>query len=248
MRVLVLDIETRPSLAYVWSLWDENVPLQRLVETGSVVCFAAKWLDEKRVHFHSDFHDGHEAMVRAAWELIDEADAVVHYNGTAFDIKHLNREFALLGLDPPTAHRDIDLLSVVRRRFKFVSSKLQHVAEQFGLGSKVEHSGFDLWVRCMADDPKAWRIMRRYNVGDVRLTEALYRRLLPWIKHHPNRGVFDGIDHVCPSCGSADLMRRGHAHTPTAAYVRYQCKACGSYSRADKRDPEVERSTLRPAA
>jgi hypothetical protein len=97
VKLLTLDIETSPNLAYVWALFDQNVGLNQLVEVGSVICFAAKWYGEKKIHYHSDHHDGHEAMVAAAWNLIDEADAVIHYNGKAFDIKHLNREFVLAG-------------------------------------------------------------------------------------------------------------------------------------------------------
>src|SRR5690349_14141247 len=98
MRILTLDIETSPSLAYVWKLWKENIPLQRLIETGEVICFAAKWYDQPDVMFHSIFHDGKDGMVQAAYELLSQADAVVTYNGKKFDMPHLNREFILSGL------------------------------------------------------------------------------------------------------------------------------------------------------
>ena len=179
MKILVLDIETRPNMAYVWGLWDQNVGLNQTIETGTVISFAAKWYGKKKVHFYSDYHDGHETMVQAAWDMINEADAVVHFNGKAFDIKHLNREFILAGLTPPSPHKDIDLLSVVKQRFKFASNKLQHVSSELGIGSKIQHDGFDLWVRCIANDDKAWNLMRRYNKQDVVLTEQVYDRLRP---------------------------------------------------------------------
>ena len=114
-------------------------------------------------------------MIEQAWQLMDDADAIVHYNGTAFDIKHLQREFLLCDLDLiKTPHFDIDLLQTVKRRFKFASNKLQFVSEQLGLAGKVQHDGFDLWKRCMADDEKAWNLMRRYNKQDVLLTEQVY--------------------------------------------------------------------------
>jgi hypothetical protein len=75
LRLLTLDIETRPNLAHVWALWDQNVGLSQIVEVGSVICFAAKWHGERKVHFASDHHDGHEAMITRAHELMDEADA-----------------------------------------------------------------------------------------------------------------------------------------------------------------------------
>ena len=81
MRILVLDLETRPNLAFCWALWDQNIGLSQIVETGSVISFAAKWHGERKVLFHSDFHDGHGVMVQSAWDLMDEADVIVHYNG-----------------------------------------------------------------------------------------------------------------------------------------------------------------------
>ena len=182
MKILVIDIETRPNLAHVWGLWDQRVGLNQIVEVGTVICFAAKWHKSSKVEFASDYHDGHDAMVKRAWTLLDDADAVVHYNGKAFDMKHLQREFLLAGLPPPSPWVDIDLLLTVRQQFKFASNKLDHIASELGIGTKMAHEGFDLWRKCMADDKAAWGRMKRYNVQDVRLTETLYDRLMSWIK------------------------------------------------------------------
>ena len=229
-NVLTLDIETRPHLAHVWALWDQNVSLSQLVEVGTVICFAAKWQHEKRVMFHSDHHDGHDEMVRRAWELIDAADVVIGYNHKSFDLKHLHREFVLAGMPPPSPHKDIDLLTVAKSRFKFASNKLDHVATELGLGSKVKHSGFDLWLGCMNDDPKSWATMKRYNVGDVRLTEAVYDHLRPWIKNHPHPGLFGGEIDGCPNCGSLNLSRNGTHKALSRQYRRYRCDDCGAHS------------------
>lgn len=231
----------------MWRLFNENIPLARLDEASETICFAAKWLDQKQVIFASQFHDGREEMARIARDLIDEADAVVTYNGVRFDLKHLRREMVLADLDPPSRHRDIDLLSVVKTQFKFDSNKLDHVASQLGLGNKVEHDGFDLWVRCMAGDPKAWAKMKRYCVGDVRLTEALLVRLQAWVPHLPNATLYDG-DMVCPNpmCGSRHLMRRGFAYTPTRKYQKFQCQSCKRYFRLKHAEPDE--TTLRGVA
>lgn len=247
MKVLILDIETAPNLAYVWALWDQNVGLNQLVDSGQVISFAAKWLGEKKVEFRSDFHDGHEAMIRRAYELMDEADAIVHYNGKAFDIKWLNTEFLLLGLTPTAPHKDIDLLSVVRSRFKFPSNKLQYVANALGLGGKEDTGGFDTWVGCMAGDEKAWRAMKKYNIGDVELTERLYNRVRGWIKNHPSVLIHDGVDDpdrpACPDCGSTHVQKRGYYYTKGSTFQRYQCQnipKCGCYFRETSRIDHVK--------
>lgn len=231
MKVLILDIETRPSLGYVWSLWQQNVSLSQLVEVGEVICFAAKWLGGKKVHFKSVYHHSKEEMVQEAWNLMDEADAIVHYNGKSFDIKHLHREFLLAGLTPPSPHKDIDLLSVVRSRFKFTSNKLDHVASQLGLGEKTSHSGFDLWVQCMANDKNAWAKMKEYNVNDIELTEKVYNTLLPWIKNHPHVALHNDESEGCSNCGSYNYQRRGYYYTPTNRYQHVVCKDCGTWGK-----------------
>lgn len=234
IKILTIDIETRPSLAYVWGLWDQNIGLNQIEETGTVISWAAKWYGEKKVHFASDYHDGHDVMIKYAWDLLDEADVVVGYNSKSFDMKHLNREFVLAGYPPPTPYVDIDLLSVVKQRFRFTSNKLQHVSVELGIGSKVQHDGFDLWLGCMRNDPKSWNTMKKYNKQDVVLTEQVYERLLPWIKNHPHRGLYGGDKDGCPRCGHAHVIKRGFAHTPTSSFQIVQCKSCGGYSRLSK--------------
>jgi len=230
-RTLIIDIETSPNMAYVWSLWDQNVSLSQIVDTGTVICFAAKWVGERKVTFRSDHHDGHEAMVAEAWRLLDEAEAIVGYNHKAFDVKHLHREFVLADLPPPSPHKDIDLLTVARQRFKFASNKLDHVSQQLGIGAKVHHAGFDLWRGCMAGDEKSWATMKRYNVGDVKLTEAVYERLRPWIKGHPHPGLYGAAADSCPNCGGR-LESNGTHVAASQKYRRLVCVDCGAHARS----------------
>jgi hypothetical protein len=241
MKLLIIDIETSPSLAYVWRLFKENIPLQRLVDTGEVICFAAKWYDSDEVMFHSIYHDGKEAMIRAAYDLLSEADAVIHYNGKKFDMPHLNREFILAGMTPPAPYAQVDLYWTVRKNFNFVSNKLDHIAEQLGLGNKFSHQGFDLWVKCMQLDAEAWEEMKTYNVQDVLLTEKVYERLLPWIAPHPTASLYadhearaDGLP-VCPNCAGTNLKPRGRAYTSVSVFQRYRCDDCGKWSRSGSR-------------
>jgi DNA polymerase elongation subunit (family B) len=239
VKVLALDIETRPNIAYVWGLWDDGgIPLDRLIQPVEMMCFAAKWLGEKRTHFHSAQNE-RKAMIQSAHDLLSEADVVIHYNGKRFDIPHLNREFVQVGLGPPAPYQQIDLFQVVKRQFKFPSNKLAHVAPALGLKGKVEHSGFKTWVRCMAGDEKAWREMERYNRRDVTLLEELYTVLQPWIPNHPTRTLHDGTT-GCPVCSSQNLMRRGMARTKVSAFQRWSCNDCGAWSRSSKREASVE--------
>jgi len=236
MKILVLDIETSYNVANVWGLFKQNVSLSQLQEVSRVICFGARWHGETRqkTMFYSDFHHGHAEMIQKAHDLLDQADVVVHYNGTSFDIPHLQREFLLAGLGPTSSFQQIDLLKIVRNKFKFVSNKLDHVSQQLGLSGKASHAGFQLWVDCLAGDPKAWKSMKKYNIQDVVLTDDLYLLVRPWITNHPSYALYDGTADTCPNCGSPDLVRRGFKYTNLGKYQQYRCSGCGAWSRSGR--------------
>lgn len=233
MKLLALDIETAPHTAYVWRLFDDHVPLDRLKETGRVMCFSAKWVGEKgRTYFLSEKDSSHAAMVASAHAFLDEADAVVTFNGKKFDIPMLNAAFAKYKLGPPAPYHHIDLYQIVRRRFKLASNKLQHVLEFFGLSPKEDHRGFQLWVDCMEGKASAWREMKTYNKQDVDSLIELYEYILPWIDNHPNLAVYtDAEDPICTNCGSDDLESRGTQYNKTLTYRRFQCNDCNTWVR-----------------
>jgi hypothetical protein len=244
MRILTLDLETSPNVAHVWGLWQQNVSLSQLIESTQVISWAGKWYDEKKVEFRSTFHDGRPAMIERAHEVLEEADVVVGFNHKSFDMKHLRREFAEASLLPPSPWKDIDLLDVVKKNFRFPSNKLQYVSTALGLKGKVQHSGHELWVRCMAGDEKAWATMRRYNVQDVRLTEQLYDVLKPWIHNHPSVALDLGVD-GCNRCGSQNLQKRGFDTTSLGKFQRFQCQDCGGWLRSGKRLDSVDMRGIR---
>jgi DNA polymerase elongation subunit (family B) len=236
VRILSLDIETRPNLAYVWSLWDQNVALNQLVDVSEVICFAAKWYGHPKIEFYSVHGVGKETMVKEAYRLLDECDVVMGFNSRSFDLPRLNQEFLLAGMTPPSPYKQIDLFRACKTAFAFPSNKLEYISKALGLKGKVRHEGFDLWVRCMQGDEHAWRTMERYNRRDVVLTEQLYEKIKPWIPNHPSIAAMKGED-VCPTCGS-EGMRRGITYTAQSAFQLYQCRntECARYYRATRRE------------
>lgn len=233
MKTLLIDIENAPHLAHVWKIWDENIGLNQLLESGYILCWAAKWLGNPLV-YSDTLQSGKKNMLRGIHRLLDEADAVVHYNGNRHDIPMLNREFLEIGEFPPSPSKQIDLIETVKRQFKFPSNKLEYVAKALGIGEKVPHEGHALWIKVMNDDPEAWERMVEYNVNDVILLEDLYTRVRPWIRNHPNVGIYQGDGLVCTGCGSKNYIKRGTAITRDNFYQRFQCKDCGSWFRATK--------------
>jgi hypothetical protein len=242
MKILFLDLETSPNLAFVWGLWQQNVSINQLMESTEVICFGARWHGKKEVIFKSVHHHGKKTMLDELHKLMEEADVLVGWNSAAFDSKHIKREFIENGYLPPSPYKEMDLMRVVKSQFKFPSNKLDYVAQTLGVGAKVQHSGFDLWVKCMADDKKAWAEMKEYQIQDVNLLIDLYEILKPWIKNHPHAALHEGVEGGCSNCASTNLQRRGQARTITATYQRFQCMDCGKWLRGDK---TIEKTTYK---
>jgi len=176
-------------------------------------------------------------MLKRIHNLLDEADAVIHYNGTKFDIPTLNKEFITHGMKPPAPYQQIDLLRTARTKFKFPSNKLDYVAKALGVKTKVKHRGHSLWMDCMDGDIHAWAEMETYNKGDIETLEEVYGKLKPWIKGHANHSVFSG-SLVCPTCGDSHYQRRGYQFTRAGKYARFQCNGCGSWFRHNTTEAE----------
>lgn len=229
MRILYIDIETTPNLAHVWGLWDQNVGLNQLMDSTEVLCFAYKWDGDDEVQFSRG-----KDMILTAWNLLNEADVVVHFYGSKFDVPHLNREFLLQGFGPPSPYKQVDLKIAAAKRFKFPSNKLQYISTTLGLGGKVNHEGHELWVKCMAGVEEAWATMQEYNEQDVALLEDLYHIMLPWLPDAPHAYLHGGEEGGCPRCGG-DLGPNGYAYTKLSKFRQYTCHRCGSHFRDSKR-------------
>lgn len=232
-RILFLDIETFPQLAYTWSNYKVNVISVK--EPWSICCFSAKWLGGEHVtRALPDYKDSTDFQItRDLWRLVNEADIVIAHGADRFDIKKINSRFLFHRLSPPRPFRTVDTLKIARKLFGFTSNKLDDLCAGLGLGHKMNTGGFSLWQGCMEGNSAAWTRMRAYNKNDVVLLEKLYYRLLPWINNHPNTAVYLQKE-CCPKCGSTNLQSRGTRHTSTRAYRQWSCSDCGGWSRSTK--------------
>jgi predicted RNA-binding Zn-ribbon protein involved in translation (DUF1610 family) len=241
-KILAWDIEMRPIQAYRWGLYDQSpVGLNQIIRPGGMISYAARWVDQPKssIVYQDIARDGLAPMLQGIWNLIDEADALVSWNGQKFDTKKVNTEFALQNWGPPSEAKEIDLMLAVKKRMAFPSNKLEYVANALLGKGKVSHEGFNLWVKCLAGDPKAWAQMEKYNKQDVHLLIELYEYLLPWVDTIPNRNLFDGFD-GCPRCGSEHVQRRGYRYTKISKFARYQCMDCGGWSSTGKAEDRAE--------
>lgn len=230
-KLLGLDVETSPTLAYVWKLFDENIGINQIVRPGRIICWGAKWFGEGGFHYaEARTESGQLAMIKTLHDLMSKADAVVTYNGDKFDLRKINGAFVSYGLPPLRKTPSIDLIKTVRR-LGLQSSRLEYVAPFLQIGAKVNAGGFKLWSDCLDGDPKAWVKMKRYNEQDVRLLEKLHAKLLPFIPTYPALYPSPKERPLCPYCGGAHLQSRGHRVTQRCRIERFQCMnpKCGRW-------------------
>jgi hypothetical protein len=225
-KVLVLDLETKPAKVYTFSMWDANFTPEHIIEDGGMICFGAKWLGQKEMLFYSEWEHGQYEMVKAAHELLSEADAVVTYNGDKFDLRKLRGEMILQGLKPPPPPTSIDVIKSVKK-LGFAMNRLAYIGPLLEVGRKVKHEGFSLWVGVMNGNENSRNKMRRYCIQDVRLLERLYKKIRPYIDNHPHLGAVKA--HACGACGSHNVQKRGFRRTRSFRIQRLQCQSCGSW-------------------
>lgn len=234
-RILFFDIETSPSTGYYFDRYRDN----NIISTKSdwyILCFSYKWLGEKKVYSHALIDDHFNPnkpddwyVVEKLWHVFNEADVIVAHNGDNFDIKKANTRFTIHGLRPPTPYRQVDTKKIAKKYFGFESNKLDELGRQLGVGRKMDTGGFDLWLKCMAGNKKAWKILVKYCCQDVVVLEQVYLRLRGWHKTHPNLSFFTRNGAECTVCHSRDVKKDGIEYYRGAVAQRWQCQDCGKH-------------------
>ena len=229
-------------LAYVWERYQTNVVAverDRHLLTlawhflGDKEKPQAIGLDDFPRYKEEPFNDFD--LADKAQALLTEADVVCGHNAIEFDIKILQGRMLEHSLAPPSPFQTVDTLKVVRSKFGFTSNKLGDLCRQLDVGVKADTGGIGTWLGCLHGDPKAWTTMKRYNIQDVAITEKLYGMVSPWSPKSgtPNLATLTGERKACPRCASTlGMVVRGYAFTGVTKFVRYQCSACGGYSRS----------------
>lgn len=239
-NILVLDIETAPLKAFVWSRWKQNIYLDQTISEWFMLTWSAKWLGSPEVM--SEKLTGVEALeendkriVTKLWNLLNDADIVIAHNGDKFDIPKINSRCIINELPPASFYQQIDTKKIASKQFGFSSNKLDALATYFGFPNKIK-TEMQLWVDCVNGSDVALENMRVYNDEDVIILEKVYMRLRPYIKNHPNVTLYDDVadPNRCPTCGGGDLQPEDYYYTTVGQFQVLRCPSCGALSRNRK--------------
>lgn len=249
-KILTLDIETKPALVWTFSQKPNWIGPDQVKEPDGMICWAAKWEHKNSVLYRSEYHHDKERMLHKLHDLMDEADAIVTYNGDNFDFPHIYREFELASIPDPSPYISVDLYKVLKKKERWFSHKLAFITEQLQLTGKLEHTGFKMWLDCLGENGeeaqrKAWALMRRYNKRDIVTTEELFRRVQHHVTNLPSILLYREElteETACPQCGSGWLQRRGYTVAKTRRYPRYHCQECGKWFKGNRSEGGVNAS------
>lgn len=229
-KLLVLDLETRPGEAYIWDAKQpQHIGIEQIIAPSAIIAVGAKWVGDPKPFYRAvQYRNGVERpgqrlkMLRSTHDLLAEADAVITFNGDAFDLPKLRGEFAQHGLPPLHKVTSID----VRRTTSamgFLSGRLAFVAPLLGCERKHKHDGFTLWADYLRGDKAAESEMRTYNLQDVIVLEQVYEKVKAHIRNHPYLGTGVG---TCPVCDSAKVTSVGKRRTRVSEIEQFRCGAC----------------------
>ena len=236
-KILVFDIETAPLISYHWRRWQQDIHGgQVIADNWPILTWSAKWLFDNKIHSmkmtpKEAINRNDKRVVQGLWNMIDEADILIAHNGIKFDVRMMNGRFFLNGITPPSSYQIIDTLRAARKAIAVPSYKLDDLAKYLGLETKIK-TDFSWWKKFMEGDQDAIDKMQIYNDKDVEILEEVYFALRPWIRPHPNLGLFvPHGDSVCPACASTELSIIGEYATYVNLYDEYKCGNCGHTSR-----------------
>lgn len=238
-KVLVLDCETAPILAGMWSMWQKGFGLNQIASDWFLLSFCAKWLGEEDIYYEDmrgkvkTEDDTH--ILDMLWKLLDSADILLTQNGIRFDLPKIKARMVLQGYKPFSPVKHIDTLQIAKKEFAFTSNKLEYMSDKLCTEHKKQKhekfAGYELWAEMMKDNEEAFDECKDYNIDDVLSLEELYFTLAPWDSTHVNFNLYtDNEEHVC-RCGSRAVVENGYAYTGVSKFQQYRCLDCGATTR-----------------
>lgn len=230
------DLECMPSVSVSFGRWKQNIGVDNVLEEGAWLISAVVSINGVVTSLcltpQEALDRDDSRIVANLYEIFEGVDIAVAQNGDRFDWPLFKTRCIKNGFNPPKTVKHIDTLKIAKQ-LKFNSNRLDSLGKELGLGRKIQHSGIDLWIRCMRGEQDALDQMLEYNEQDVVLLQQVYYKLRAFDSKHPNVSHFYSDDKTrCPVCGSEDLVLTGNSvYTPVSEFAEVACGSCGHRSR-----------------
>lgn len=230
IKRLFFDIETSPMIAYTWRVgWKINLNTDNIIEDWRIICISYKWEGDDKVQtLKWDKNKCDKKLLTKFIQIANQADEIIAHNGDRFDIKKIRTRCIFHRIPMFPKYRSLDTLKKARGNFSFNSNRLDYIAKFLGVGAKLEHEGFQMWVKCMQGDKQALKDMIKYCEMDIIVLEDVYNELKDYVKHNTHSAVINGgYKHECPNCSNEDATLLKNNVTATGTIKRLmECDAC----------------------
>jgi len=243
-KIVFWDIETSPAKVWTWSIFNPRIPHDYIIQPWVILCACWKVHGENKVHtlklnqyagYSKDHMDDYQ-LCKDLRDVLKDVDILVAHNGDKFDLKMFNARLMYHGLEPISHYiQTIDTLKEFRKVGRAPSSSLDFLGRYFGVGRKI-HTDKYLWLDAIEDEGttasrgRALDKMGKYCVQDVNLLQKVYKKMLPYIKTHPN--LASPHTENCPKCNSSNIYKNGVRRNKGGVLRQeYRCNNCGSYFR-----------------
>ena len=231
IKRLFFDIETSPNIGYFWRAgYKLNIGADNIIQERKIICISWKFENENKVsHLTWDNNQCDKQMLIDFIKIANTADEIIGHNGDRFDIKWIRTRCIFHRVPMFPQYRSLDTLKKAKAHFNFNSNRLDYIAQFLGVGAKVKHEGFNMWVKCLQGDKQALKDMVYYCDGDIVVLEDVYLTMQNYIKHNTHTGTHNGgLKHSCPNCGSDDVTYLKQNFTALGTIKRQmECESCG---------------------
>lgn len=231
IKRLFFDIETSPMIAYTWRTgWNITLGTENIIEDWKIICISYKWEGENKVH---TLDWGKEKCDKNLLEefikIANTADEMVAHNGDRFDLKKIRTRCIYHRIPMFPNYKTLDTLKKAKSGFNFNSNKLDYIAKFLGVGAKLEHEGFNMWVKCMQGDKEALKKMIEYCEMDIIVLEDVFSTMQNYVKPNTHAGVLgNNLKYSCPNCGSEKVELLKNNVTAMGTIKRLMsCNSCG---------------------
>jgi predicted PolB exonuclease-like 3'-5' exonuclease len=228
---LFYDIETSFNIIADFSCgYNKTIRPNQIIKEREIICVSYKWEGDDQVNsLRWSKKQSDKSLLKKFVKVMNNADQLVAHNGDRFDLRWIKSRCLYHGIETENSYRTVDTLKMARANLYMNSNKLDYLAGYFGIGSKTDTGGFDLWKRvCLDNDQEALDKMIEYCENDVVILEGVFHKLRKLSKANIHYGaLWDGKKFTCPECGTAHVKMRKR-YTTTTGVMRFnmRCTLC----------------------
>jgi hypothetical protein len=225
---LFYDIETSFCKGHFWRPgYNQRIGPEQITDYAKIISIHWKWEGKDKIH---NLNWGlkkqcDKSMLKTFIKEMDKADEIITHNGKRFDTPWIRTRALYHKIPMMHTYNEIDTYKLCKKYLNLPSNSLKEVCKYYDLPAKVDAGGLQTWVDVIyKKDKEALSHMLFYGDGDITSLEAVFNKILTYIKPNMQYSILNGGDkYECPECGKIGRLRKTYV---TAAGTRQHYMSC----------------------